>query len=109
MFRDEHCQFPGCWHRRYVDGHHVDHWAHGGETSLENTVLVCGFHHTLLHEGGFRMEKEGERWLLSDPRGRVVPAGGVAQARLLDWVKPPRPPRCDGGSVDYGAAVAAIR
>jgi hypothetical protein len=28
--RDRGCRFPGCTHRRYVDGHHVHHWADGG-------------------------------------------------------------------------------
>jgi hypothetical protein len=30
--RDRGCRFPGCTFTRYVDGHHVKHWAHGGET-----------------------------------------------------------------------------
>lgn len=34
-----------------VDGHHVKHWAHGGETKLSNLVTLCRFHHRLVHEG----------------------------------------------------------
>ena len=49
--RDKGCRFPGCTFRRYVDGHHVKHWAHGGETSLANLVTLCRFHHRLVHEG----------------------------------------------------------
>jgi len=49
--RDLGCRFPGCSFRRYVDGHHVKHWAHGGETSLTNLVTLCRFHHRLVHEG----------------------------------------------------------
>jgi hypothetical protein len=30
--RDKGCRFPGCTHTRFVDGHHVRHWADGGET-----------------------------------------------------------------------------
>jgi len=51
--RDRHCRFPGCTHTRWLDAHHVMHWADGGETALENLVLLCSRHHRLLHEGGF--------------------------------------------------------
>src|SRR5581483_4081632 len=34
--RDRGCRFPGCPNTRYVDGHHIHHWAHGGETKLSN-------------------------------------------------------------------------
>ena len=33
--RDGGCQFPGCCESRYVDGHHIKHWADGGETKLD--------------------------------------------------------------------------
>ena len=49
--RDKGCRFPGCSFKRYVDGHHVRHWAHGGETKLTNLVTLCRFHHRLVHEG----------------------------------------------------------
>ncbi len=49
--RDKGCRFPGCAFRRYVDGHHVKHWAHGGETKLSNLVTLCRFHHRQVHEG----------------------------------------------------------
>lgn len=55
--RDRGCRFPGCTHRRFVDGHHLRHWAHGGETRLDNLVLLCRFHHRLVHEGGFGVER----------------------------------------------------
>ncbi len=47
------CRFPGCTNTRYLDGHHIEHWANGGETKLSNLVLLCSHHHTLVHEGGF--------------------------------------------------------
>jgi hypothetical protein len=49
--RDQGCRFPGCSFKRYVDGHHVQHWAQGGETRLANLVTLCRFHHRLVHEG----------------------------------------------------------
>ena len=55
--RDKGCRFPGCTNTRFVDGHHIEHWADGGETSLDNLVLLCRHHHHLVHEGGFVCEK----------------------------------------------------
>lgn len=49
--RDRGCRFPGCPKTRYVDGHHIHHWAHGGETKLSNLVQLCRFHHRQVHEG----------------------------------------------------------
>jgi hypothetical protein len=54
--RDKGCRFPGCTNTRYVDAHHVEHWADGGETKLSNLLLLCRFHHRLHHEGGFRIQ-----------------------------------------------------
>ena len=39
--RDRGCTFPGCTHTRFLDGHHVQHWADGGETKLSNLVSLC--------------------------------------------------------------------
>ena len=49
--RDRGCRFPDCTFKRYVDGHHVLHWAKGGETKLTNLVTLCRFHHRQVHEG----------------------------------------------------------
>ncbi|MEN8376811.1 MAG: DUF222 domain-containing protein, partial [Gemmatimonadota bacterium] len=48
--RDRGCRFPGCG-GRFTDAHHVEHWADGGETRLENLVLLCRRHHRAVHEG----------------------------------------------------------
>ena len=56
--RDGGCRFPGCTNSRFVDGHHIKHWADGGETSLDNLVLLCRHHHHLVHEGGFVCVKQ---------------------------------------------------
>jgi hypothetical protein len=55
--RDRGCRFPGCEHHRFVDAHHVRHWAQGGETSLDNLVLLCRRHHRQVHEGGYSLER----------------------------------------------------
>jgi hypothetical protein len=57
--RDRGCRFPGCENHRFVDAHHFRHWAHGGETTLENLVLLCRRHHRAVHEGGYRVDATG--------------------------------------------------
>jgi hypothetical protein len=69
--RDSGCCFPGCTHKRYVDAHHVEHWADGGETKLSNLVTLCRPHHRLLHEGGMSVEaRAGGGWCFRRPDGR---------------------------------------
>ena len=51
--RDGGCRYPGCTRTRFTEGHHVQHWADGGETRLGNLLTLCRFHHGLVHEGGF--------------------------------------------------------
>ncbi len=71
--RDRCCAFPGCEHERYVDAHHIHHWADGGETSLENLVLLCRRHHRLLHEEGFTVERSARgRFRFLRPDGTEV-------------------------------------
>jgi hypothetical protein len=62
--RDGGCRFPGCTNTRFVDGHHIKHWAEGGETSLDNLVLLCRHHHHLVHEGGFACERKADGEIL---------------------------------------------
>lgn len=56
--RDQGCRFPGCCESKYVDAHHIHHWCDGGETSLDNLVLLCRHHHRLVHEDGYGIEKD---------------------------------------------------
>jgi hypothetical protein len=73
--RDRGCRFPGCASTRFVDAHHVQHWARGGETSLDNLVLLCRRHHRLVHEGGWTVELGAAgRLRLRDRHGVAVPS-----------------------------------
>ena len=75
--RDRGCTFPGCHRTRFVDGHHIVHWADGGDTSLDNTTLLCTYHHRLLHEGGFSVRRDGSGELyFQRADGRVIPRFG---------------------------------
>ncbi|MFE4499721.1 DUF222 domain-containing protein [Rhodococcus sp. NPDC056743] len=54
--RDKGCAFPNCdavpaW----CDAHHIKPWSTGGLTVMDNLVLLCRSHHTLIHStSGFR-------------------------------------------------------
>jgi hypothetical protein len=104
--RDNHCcVFPGCNNRRFLDCHHVEHWAHGGETGVDNLMLLCTKHHTLVHEGGFRIRKDFlDNWAFFRPDGIAVPelgyvsrldenppAGGLSSVAESFVAEPPPP------------------
>ena len=72
--RDRGCRFPGCTNHRTVDAHHVQHWAQGGATSLDNLVQVCRHHHRLLHEGNYTVARSGSGLVFRRPDGRPVRA-----------------------------------
>jgi len=83
--RDRGCTFPGCHRKRYLDGHHVDHWVDGGETTPHNVTLLCTYHHRLLHEGGFSIVKEADgtlRFVTAD--GRTIPRCGYRREDFVD-------------------------
>ena len=80
--RDRGCRFPGCGRRRYSNAHHVEWWSKGGRTDLDNLVLLCGFHHRLVHEQGWRLSTHADgtvSWFRPNgERYRVGPAPPVA-------------------------------
>jgi hypothetical protein len=83
--RDKSCAFPGCHHKRFVDAHHIQHWSAGGETSLENLMLLCSQHHKLVHEGGFAIERDYQnQWFFRRPDGRAVPNCGYQARDMTD-------------------------
>jgi len=76
--RDGGCRFPGCDRSRFTEGHHVRHWADGGETKLANLVTLCGFHHRLVHEGGFGLSVTDDGVLVfTRPDGARIPESGT--------------------------------
>jgi len=75
------CCFPGCRNRRFLDCHHIEHWADGGETAVEKLMLLCTKHHTLVHEGGFSIRKDFlDNWAFFRPDGIAVPQVGYVSS-----------------------------
>jgi hypothetical protein len=78
--RDRPCQFPGCHHTRHLDAHHIKHWCDGGETKLDNLPLLCTQHHTLMHEGGFKLKPANGRFYFARPDGRPIEPAAPSSA-----------------------------
>lgn len=55
--RDQHCQFYGCTQSHNLQIHHITHWADGGTTCVANGACLCQFHHTMVHEGGYSIQR----------------------------------------------------
>ena len=124
--RDKTCRFPGCCESTYVDAHHIQHWADGGETSLNNLVTLCRCHHRQLHRGSFsiRVEKtQGEQQLIfSTPAGKAIESSVFPQfpgvsaetsAEALSFSAPGVDAgtcvtRWRGEDCDYGMAVEGL-
>jgi hypothetical protein len=108
--RDKGCRFLGCCNQRYIDFHHIHHWANGGETKPSNLVSLCRFHHRAVHEGGMRIEMLGDgalRFLRADgdavdnvAPGCSQPPGDETQVSTGD-----RPWQWKGDRMDYGLAI----
>jgi hypothetical protein len=124
--RDQSCRFPGCCETRYVDAHHIRHWADGGETSLDNLVTLCRYHHRQLHRGSYsiRVEKTAgaQQLVFSTPGGREIASSVFPQfpdvsAETLGAALAHAAPEVDaktcvtrwgGEHCDYGMAVEAL-
>jgi hypothetical protein len=98
--RDRGYRFPGCG-VRHAQGHHlgfarpgrrgpspatpggahIQHWANGGATRLDNLALLCRRHHRAVHEEGYRVVREADGALrFSTPKGRPIPEAPVPPA-----------------------------
>jgi len=120
--RDATCTYPGCTHRIFLEGHHIKHWADGGETSLDNTALLCSLHHRYVHEYRYTIELGfDQRPRFRDPHGRLVPAvppHPVVVDPGWAWIRAVNEPLAigadtiacewDGKPVNYGAIVGYL-
>jgi hypothetical protein len=109
--RDGGCRFPGCTHRRFVDAHHVEHWADGGDTKLSNLITLCRLHHRLVHEGEITIETTaGGGWRFLHPDGRHFEIIRCTPCEPDDWQNFPLEPsaaatRWQGERMDYDLGV----
>jgi len=93
--RDGGCVWPGCQRpASYCEAHHCDHFVeHEGRTDVDRGVLLCRFHHMLLHNNGWRIRRDGMGpFVLHPPPGSGAPI--VLQSKAAwKWAwDPPRPP-----------------
>jgi hypothetical protein len=72
--RDRGCRFPGCDRQvNWSTPHHIIAWStRRGPTNLPNLVLLCFFHHRLVHEGGWQVVKAGREFRFVPPERVVI-------------------------------------
>jgi hypothetical protein len=85
--RDRHCVYVDCTQPPgHCEVHHAErHWADGGETSVQNSALLCYHHHDLVDTTGITMRwtgnPDGRRhsgWTLIDRHGQEIRPVGTA-------------------------------
>lgn len=69
------CRFPGCTNQR-VDAHHIVPWLAGGSTDVSNLVLICRFHHGLIHDHGYQIHRVNGDLEFRRPNGAPIPEVG---------------------------------
>ncbi|MCY3813292.1 MAG: DUF222 domain-containing protein [Gammaproteobacteria bacterium] len=102
------CRFPGCPHQRHVEAHHVRHWIDGGETRLDNLVLLCSAHHRLLHHGAFHITADDDEVVFISRDGEVIEPALRPQFPELAGAFPllfPREPNCSAGRGSFSTLV----
>lgn len=86
-YRDRGCRFPGCGTRAFTQAHHIRFWRNGGRTDLNNLLLICSFHHRVVHEHGWSVRRDpaGElHWSRADgTRYHAGPSPGLASDHPL--------------------------
>lgn len=67
--RDIGCAFPDCTvPASWCEAHHITPWAHGGNTSIDNGVLLCAHHHHAIHQGQWTVaSRNGMPWFTPPP------------------------------------------
>jgi hypothetical protein len=77
--RDRTCAYPGCDACPALgEVHHVMPWSQGGPTSVENGVLLCWYHHDLVHRRRLQIQRAAHGWAFATPDGTPIsaPRGG---------------------------------
>jgi 5-methylcytosine-specific restriction endonuclease McrA len=107
------CRFPGCESRR-IDLHHIQYWANGGRTSLDNLISLCRRHHTAVHDRGYLIAAgQGGAFTVYDPDGTAIPPspplpepdGGIAGIHDADITPETIIPPWHGERLDLDNAI----
>jgi hypothetical protein len=79
VVRDQACAFPGCDRLpSWAEAHHIIPWAEGGDTALNNLVLLCLPHHKTVHDHGWTV---------------ALDSNGLPYFRPPSWIDPDRQSR----------------
>jgi hypothetical protein len=76
--RDRGCRFPGCGATKFVEQHHIVHWADGGPTDSSNLLSLCLFHHDEHHRSEYTISGDANvagGVSFADRTGRAIAAG----------------------------------
>jgi hypothetical protein len=89
VIRDHGCRLGGCpVGPDGCDAHHAIHWADNGETEPDNLILLCWYHHHLLHEQHWSIEPSGAgHFTLRDQHGATQPL----RPPMIGLALPPQP------------------
>ena len=92
--RDGGCLWPGCRvSASYCEAHHSEHWSEGGRTDIDSGVLLCRFHHMLLHNAGWRIRRTGRGpFVLHRPPGMPGEPLVLGSKSAVRWAWDPPPP-----------------
>ena len=94
--RDGGCLWPGCDRPpSWCEAHHIDEWvADLGRTDVADGVLLCRYHHLLLHNAGWRIQRTGAAgYVLRPPVSVDIERRPISlRARSLLVVKAPAHP-----------------
>jgi hypothetical protein len=72
--RDRGCRWPGCdVPAEWTDAHHLLPWAEHGETNVDDCVLLCRYHHGLVHEGGWSIDLDERTGAVHITRPEGIP------------------------------------
>lgn len=87
--RDKGCAFPDCTiPAPWREAHHITYWSQGGSTATTNGVLLCSYHHHIIHKELWKIAVSDGVPTFIPPR-HIDPAQRPRQNR---YFKPPSPP-----------------
>jgi hypothetical protein len=76
--RDGGCRTPNCpCPPSWAEAHHINPWSEGGKTDIADGILLCRFHHMMIHNNDWRIVRDGAEYYLIPP-----PTEDPAQQRI---------------------------